>query len=214
MRELTRRLFRGDDDNDVRRRVLLLLLPPPPLEVLLLAAADDDRLRFPLRSGVNVSGTTLSILLNLALQHGHLFSVNAHLSMQSKQNLCEHPEMDATSVIEGGASRQIAQVKSSGGCCCCLLAPSDDVSDFFAAGCFLAAGFKSISSSVSVSHKSIGEEEDGFVVPRRALRAGDDNAELALVAVVVVVVNAPSLPPLLLLELVPLRDAANRVERR
>lgn len=213
MRELTRRLFRGDDDNDVRRRVLLLL-PPPPLEVLLLAADDDDRLRFPLRSGVNVSGTTLSILLNLALQHGHLFSVNAHLSMQSKQNLCEHPEMDATSVIEGGASRQIAQVKSSGGCCCCLLAPSDDVSDFFAAGCFLAAGFKSISSSVSVSHKSIGEEEDGFVVPRRALRAGDDNAELALVAVVVVVVNAPSLPPLLLLELFPLRDAANRVERR
>ena len=212
MRELTRRLFRGDDDNDVRRRVLLLL-PPPPLEVLLLAAADDDRLRFPLRSGVNVSGTTLSILLNLALQHGHLFSVNAHLSMQSKQNLCEHPEMDATSVIEGGASRQIAQVKSSGGCCC-LLAPSDDVSDFFAAGCFLAAGFKSISSSVSVSHKSIGEEEDGFVVPRRALRAGDDNAELALVAVVVVVVNAPSLPPLLLLLLFPLRDAANRVERR
>ena len=212
MRELTRRLFRGDDDNDVRRRVLLLL-PPPPLEVLLLAAADVDRLRFPLRSGVNVSGTTLSILLNLALQHGHLFSVNAHLSMQSKQNLCEHPEMDATSVIEGGASRQIAQVKSSGGCCC-LLAPSDDVSDFFAAGCFLAAGFKSISSSVSVSHKSMGEEEDGFVVPRRALRAGDDNAELALVAVVVVV-NAPSLPPLLLVvELFPLRDAANRVERR
>ena len=211
MRELTRRLFRGDDDNDVRRRVLLLL-PPPPLEVLLLAAADVDRLRFPLRSGVNVSGTTLSILLNLALQHGHLFSVNAHLSMQSKQNLCEHPEMDATSVIEGGASRQIAQVKSSGGS---LLARSDDVSGFFAAGCFLAAGFKSISSSVSVSHKSIGEEEDGFVVPRRALRAGDDNAELALVAVVVVVVNAPSLPPLLLLlELFPLRDAANRVERR
>ena len=143
MRELTRRLFRGDDDNDVRRRVLLLL-PPPPLEVLLLAAADDDRLRFPLRSGVNVSGTTLSILLNLALQHGHLFSVNAHLSMQSKQNLCEHPEMDATSVIEGGASRQIAQVKSSGGCC--FVAPSAaEASDFF------AAGFNSISSSVSVS---------------------------------------------------------------
>ena len=44
--------------------------------------------------------------------------------MQSKQNWCMHPLMDAISVMQEGVSRQMAQVKSAGGLSAVLIGRS------------------------------------------------------------------------------------------
>lgn len=69
--------------------------------------------------------------------------------MQSKQNLWVHPLIDATSVKEGGASRQIAQVKSANWTGSSAAATS-------ATGTSFAAGFKSM-PSMSSSSSTMGD---------------------------------------------------------
>jgi hypothetical protein len=64
------------------------------------------------------------MLSKRALQQGHLFFLSAHLLMQSKQNWCMHPLMDAISVMQEGVSRQMAQVKSAGGLSAVLIGRS------------------------------------------------------------------------------------------
>mmetsp|Transcript_37908 Transcript_37908/g.91454 ORF Transcript_37908/g.91454 Transcript_37908/m.91454 type:complete len:212 (+) Transcript_37908:907-1542(+) len=110
---------------------------------------------------------------NRSLQHGHLFSVWAHLSMQSKQNLWVHPLTLATSVMEAGASRQMAQVKSGGGF---IDAPPPAEGAATATPKTLAAGFISISSISSSSSSSSSNTIGVSFVPRAAaflLAAGE-----------------------------------------
>jgi hypothetical protein len=57
-------------------------------------------------------GSTRSIVRKRALQQGHRFSVEAHVSMHSKQKRWVHPEIVASCCSEGGQSRQMGQVKS------------------------------------------------------------------------------------------------------
>lgn len=159
-----------------------LALPPVLALVFLPLLAVAALVRLPLRTGAGgVSAATLSMVRNRALQHGHLFSVSAHRSMQSKQKRWVHPLMEATSVMVGGASRQMAQVKSSGGFSPPLLAAEADVAAIamdFPDG--LAAGLRSMSSSSSSSLRTMGvsldpraaAERDGFL-------RGDDDAATA-----------------------------------
>jgi len=213
---LTRRF--GEVAEDVRRRVLL---PLPP-------AAGDERFLFPRLSGVGKC-TTRSIFLKRSLQHGHLFSVFAHLSIQSKQKRCVHPEIVANSVRDEGASKQIAHVKSFGTVVSLLFAEAEEAAAATATIEDLAAGFNSLrgtsSSSESLLHKSMGDSGALLrVLCDAALRRaelllllvgrltvveeeGDDNIALLL---------SKSLFVLLLLRVDDDADAAvaKRVERR
>lgn len=135
------------------------------------------------------NGTALSMVRNRCLQHGHLFSVLAHLSIQSKQNLCVHPLMVATSFIVAGASRQMAQVKSSGGFCepsPLLAEEAAMLATPFIATAFFAAGFKfisSISSSPLLKTMALSLEEpcccdaaDAAVLALPGLIVGEEEA--------------------------------------
>lgn len=184
------------------RRLLLLRAAaedvdaPLPPGLLLLALVLElfavvARFLFPLLPVVAEGGkaTTLSIVRNRALQQGHLFSVSAHLSMQSKQNRCVHPLMLATSVRVLGLSKQIAQEKSSGTVVSTATSTAPPPRG-------LAAGFKSISSmsSSSSSSKTMGVSFVPHPRPARAALAGPLRGD-----VVVAVAEALAFPPLLLL---------------
>lgn len=157
VRELTRRA--GERDAPLPPRLARVFLPLAGAFVL-----------FPLLPVAVASGTaggrgaTRSIVRKRSLQQGHLFSVSAHLPMQSKQNRWVHPLMEATSVMEDGASRQMAHVKSAGGL------PTSGLVTMTPPATGLAAGLRSI-SSISSSSRTMGS----LVVPRGAalLAAGD-----------------------------------------
>lgn len=164
MRELTRRLRAGEG------------APPPVLALVfrpLPAAADFFLLGLlpvaALGSGVGGSATQRSIVRNRSLQHGHLFSVSAHLSMHSKQKRWVQPLMEATSAMEGGASRQMAQVKSAGGFSSAPATMTPPTTGF-------AAGLRSQSSSpLSLSLSSSSRTMGVSLVPRVADDDDDDD---------------------------------------
>lgn len=153
---------------------------------------------------------------NRALQHGQVFSVSAHLSTQSKQNLCVQPFIEATSDMQSGESRQMGQMKSGGG--------------FSTTTAAIVAGFKSISLTESSSNSTIG---DCIVLPRAAERgegrrfSGDKSSMLPMLAamslsgfgfllLIVAVVVTTGIPPLSLLIALSLtlNNDAERVELR
>jgi len=187
----------------------LFRLPFLPPEVLAAAAAGES-----ISTGLGGSATTRSIVRKRALQQGHLFSVSAHLSIQSKQNLCVQPLIEAASVREAGVSKQIAQVKSATG---------STTAAATATGTF-AAGFKSKLSIPSSSSASTMGEPFAFgtggssvVAPAAPPKIAVAFADLAAAAPpligIVDNVNVPLLLLLLLMWILLLR-AAKRVERR